>query len=98
MEVSFRNHKLESLEFSEEFAPEFPREVVRAYRMRLQAIRAATDERTFYAMKSWHFEKLRGDRHHQYSMRLNQQWRLILEFEGSHPEKVLVLIDIEDYH
>ncbi len=31
-------------------------------------------------------------------IRLNQQWRLILEFEGEAPEKVTVVVSIEDYH
>jgi proteic killer suppression protein len=64
----------------------------------MQQIRAAPDERLFYAVKSLHFEKLKGDRSHQYSMRLNDQWRLILEFEGEGPSKVVWIIGIEDYH
>ena len=47
----------------------------------MQMIRAASDERTFYELKSLHFEKLKGDRSHQHSMRLNKQWRFIVEFE-----------------
>ena len=34
----------------------FDRAIVRAYRMRIQLIRAANDERAFYALKSLHFE------------------------------------------
>lgn len=64
----------------------------------MQAIRAAEDERTFYAMKSLHFEKLKGNRSHQHSMRLNDQWRLILEFECTNDGKVVLVIGIEDYH
>ena len=76
----------------------FAREVVRAYRKLMQAIRSAPDERTFYAMKSLHFEKLKGDREHQRSMRLNKQWRLILEIRPSQPKHIVVIIGIEDYH
>ena len=57
-----------------------------------------TDERDFYGMRSLHFEKLKGGRRHQYSMRLNDQWRLILEMEGKGHEKILVIVAIEDYH
>ena len=64
----------------------------------MQAIRAAEDERAFYAMKSLHFEKLKGNRSHQHSMRLNDQWRLILEFERTSDGKVVLVIGIEDYH
>jgi len=31
-------------------------------------------------------------------MRLNDQWRLILEFKGDGPHKVVMVICIEDYH
>lgn len=31
-------------------------------------------------------------------MRLNDQWRLILEMEGKGKNKVLVVVGIEDYH
>lgn len=64
----------------------------------MQMIRAAADERTFYELKSLHFEKLKGDRSGQHSMRLNKQWRLILEFEGASIAKVACIVQIEDYH
>jgi len=64
----------------------------------MQFIRAAADERDFYAMKSLHFEKLKGARDHQRSVRLNDQWRLVLEFEGKGQTKVVVVKEIEDYH
>jgi toxin HigB-1 len=64
----------------------------------MQAIRAAHDERDFYAMKSLRFEKLEGDRSSQRSVRLNDQWRLILEFSGEAPAKTLLIVTIEDYH
>ena len=34
----------------------------------------------------------------QRSMKLNDQWRLVLEFEGDGPEKVVWVVAIEDYH
>lgn len=72
--------------------------IVKVFRRRIQMISAATDERDFRALKSLHFEKLKGDRSHQHSMMLNDQWRLILEFEGSSSEKMVVVMGIEDYH
>ena len=64
----------------------------------MQVIRSAPDERVFYGMKSLHFEKLQGKRSHQRSIRLNDQWRLIIEFEGKDPGKIVVVVSIEDYH
>lgn len=72
--------------------------VVKAFRKRMQLIRAAVDERDFYGLKSLHFEKLKGRRSHQRSMRLNDQWRLILELEDSPRGATIVIVRIEDYH
>jgi proteic killer suppression protein len=98
MDVEFADEQWDQLETDPEFNAGFAREIVRAYRKRMQAIRAATDERTFYEMKSLHFEKLKGDRDHQRSMRLNSPWRLILEIKPSQPKNIVVVIGIEDYH
>jgi toxin HigB-1 len=61
-------------------------------------IRNAVDERDLRELKSAHFEKLVGDREGQYSMRLNDQWRLILEIEGKAPKKKVTIVEIADYH
>ena len=98
MEVTFRDANLDRLEIDAAFDGGYPPSVVRAFRMRIQAIRDAMDERAFYALKSLHFEKLKGNRDHQHSMRLNKQWRLILELQGQAQEKVICVISIEDYH
>ena len=76
----------------------FSQAIVTAYRRLMQVIRAAPDERVFYNLKSLHFEKLKGDRSAQHSMRLNKQWRLVIEFEGVAPNKLVAVISIEDYH
>ena len=64
----------------------------------MQAIRAAEDERAFYALKSLHFERLKGARSDQHSMRLNGQWRLVMEIEGAGTDKIVLVVSIEDYH
>jgi toxin HigB-1 len=98
MDVEFADEQWDQLETDPEFNAGFAREIVRAYRKLMQEIRSAPDERTFYGMKSLHFEKLKGDRDHQHSMRLNKQWRLILEIKLSRPKNIVVIIGIEDYH
>lgn len=98
MEVRFRDEGLDKLETDPKATGGFPQAVVTVFRKRMQLIRSALDERDFYQLKSLHFEKLKGTRAHQHSMRLNDQYRLILEFEGTAPNKVVVLISIEDYH
>ena len=98
MEVRFAAADLKRLEEEPDFDGGFPKEIVRKYRMRLQFIRAAIDEREFYAMKSLHYEKLKGKRSHQRSMRLNNQWRLIIEIAKADPANLVVIVSIEDYH
>lgn len=98
MEIEFRNSDLDRLETEATFTAGFSGEIVRAFRKRIQAVRAALDERDLYAVRGNRFEKLKGSRAHQYSMRLNDQWRLILEIKQATPKNTLVVINIEDYH
>lgn len=98
MEVVFDDDALDKLEVDVSFTAGFSQVLVRAYRKRLQGIRNAVDERDFYGMKSWHFEKLKGQRQHQCSMKLNDQFRLVLELEGSGRNKRVRIVGIEDYH
>lgn len=98
MEIEFKDKQLDRLETDPNFEYGLQPGVVKAFRMRMQQIRNAPDERDFYNLKSLRFEKLKGNRSHQHSMRLNNQMRLILEFKGKAPNKVVILIGIEDYH
>jgi toxin HigB-1 len=99
MEVRFDDaDSLDRLETDPEFTGNRPPAVVKRFRKVMQFVRAAVDERDFYGMKSLHFEKLQGARDHQRSMRLNDQWRLVIEFDGKGEKKVIVVRGIEDYH
>jgi proteic killer suppression protein len=64
----------------------------------MQAIRAAHDERDLYQSRGLGFEKLKGKRSHQCSVRLNKQWRLILDLKDGEKLKCARIIAIEDYH
>jgi proteic killer suppression protein len=98
MEVKFADLKLQELESDAGSDAGFPRAAVRGFRKVMQVIRAAADERDLYALKSLHFEKLKGDRSHQRSLRLNIQWRLIVEIVEATPKNIVQIIGIEDYH
>lgn len=76
----------------------FPSHAVSKFRMRIQQITAAINEKDFYQSKGLHFEKLKGDRSHQCSMKLNDQWRLILELKEREGRKIVCVVAIEDYH
>lgn len=98
MDVEFDDDDLDRLEVEARFTAGHPQDVVRAYRRRMQQIRGFRDERDLYALKSLHCEKLKGSREGQHSIRLNLQWRLILEIRGNHPCKVIGIVEIADYH
>ncbi len=98
MEVQFKDADLDILEQDANFNAGLSQSLVSAFRKRMQQIRAAPDERVFYALRSLRFEKLKGGRSHQHSMRLNDQWRLIIEFDDSRSPKEIIIIGIEDYH
>lgn len=98
MEIEFENDDLERLAHDASFDGGFERGVVKAFRKRVQLIESAMDERDFFALKSLHFEKLKGNRTGSYSMRLNERWRLIVKFRREEFGKVVVVIEIVDYH
>jgi proteic killer suppression protein len=98
MDVEFDDDDLDRLETDANFTAGFSQEIVRSYRKKMQQIRASRDERDLMVLKSLHFEKLKGNREGQHSIRLNLQWRLVLEIRGSHPCKVVGIIEIVDYH
>lgn len=71
--------------------------VIRSYRKKVQIIAAARDERDLYGIRGLRMEKLKGDRLGQTSMRLNDQFRLILTFKTDR-NRVAVLLEVVDYH
>jgi toxin HigB-1 len=98
MKFSFRDKDLERLYTEDVLDGRFSEEIVKLFRRRMQMIANAPDERDFYALKSLHFERLRGKRKHQHSIRLNKQWRVVVEFAEGETEKTVIVVAIEDYH
>ena len=98
MEIEFGDKKLDQLETDPRFTAGLSAGLVTAYRKRIQLIRSIPDERDLYNMKSLHFEKLKGSRSHQHSIRLNDQFCLIIKLRGKGKEKIVCVVGIEDYH
>lgn len=98
MEVRHDDRTLEEVEFDKASTAGFDPAIVKAFRKTMQSLRAAVDERDIRARKGARFEKLSGQRSHQHSIRLNDQYRLIVELEGEAPNKTVVIVGIEDYH
>ena len=100
MEVIFNDKEHDRLETDPKYTASRSPYIVKTYRKRMQIIRAAPDERDFYKMKSLHYEKLHGNRSHQHSMKINDQFRLIIELvkESQGAATKVKIIGIEDYH
>ncbi len=94
----FRNRDVEGLYTERKNAHKYPTEVVNGFFRVMAIIRNAVDERDLRAFRSLNYESLKGNRSHQNSLRLNQQWRLIVERHEDESGRVLWIIDIEDYH
>lgn len=100
MRFRFTSKKLEALYKEEKGANKYPPEVADAFFEVMAVIEAASNEGDLYALKGFHFEKLKGKRgtENERSLRLNSQWRLIVKIETDDKGKLVLVIDIEDYH
>ena len=75
-----------------------PVEVVKSLERKLVVLRAAPDERTLRNWKSLHYEKLKGPRDGQRSIRLNDQWRLVFRLNETTTPPTIEILAVEDYH
>ncbi|UAL29895.1 type II toxin-antitoxin system RelE/ParE family toxin [Nocardioides rotundus] len=98
MRVEYHDEVLRRLAEEQAYAPKgWDPGVIKSYRKKVQLISAAVDERDLYNMRGLRMEKLKGDRLGQTSMRLNDQFRLILTFK-TEGDRVAVLLEVVDYH
>ena len=70
--------------------------IERAARLKLDRLQAAVELRDLGALPGNRLEALKGDRKGQYSIRINDQWRICFEWPGgaAGPSNV----EIVDYH
>ncbi len=94
MILSYRDRKTEQFA-SGEFVKDFQGFAQQAEK-RLAILNAATSLNDLRGLPSNRLEALRGDRAGQYSIRINQQWRVCFEWSerGLGPRNV----EIVDYH
>jgi proteic killer suppression protein len=67
-----------------------------AARLKLDRLEAAVELRDLAALPGNRLEALKGDRKGQYSIRINDQWRICFEWSGGSPGPANV--EIVDYH
>lgn len=71
-----------------------PLELHENARRRLAALSAMVDLAELFVFRGWRLELLKGDRAGQYSIRINDQYRIFFMWDGTDAEEV----EIIDYH
>jgi len=90
---SFANAETQSF-FATGKSRRLPPEILRRAAMRLMQLDAATDVDDLRQPPSNRLERLSGDRFGQWSVRINDRWRICFRFESGNAQDV----EIIDYH
>ena len=96
----FSTRRLEALYHDGSGARRCPGQVVQSFFEVMAIIAAAPDERDLYALKSLHFERLKGRRGQrgERSIRLNREFRLIAAVEMDEQGHYILIIGIEKHY
>lgn len=100
MEFRFKDEKLKALYTSEEGSHRYPQAVINGFFRVMSIISSIPNEGDLYSLKSLHYEKLKGARGKlgERSLRLNDQWRLIIKLETDPRGKTILAIEIGDHY
>ncbi len=98
MEIEFADESLALIETDDAGKTKLPIAVIRSARKKLVMLRAAPDDRTLRNWKGLRYEKLKGDRDGQRSIRLNDQFRLVFLLDDEADPKKITILAVEDYH
>jgi proteic killer suppression protein len=90
---SFASKETERL-FRRQFSKKLPQDIQRRARVKLELLDAADRLEDLRIPPSNQLEKLSGDRKEQYSIRINDQWRLCFKWQDGDAYDV----EITDYH
>ena len=90
---SFRCRETRKI-FEGRFSRKIPRNIQRLAARKLEVLAAAGELATLRIPPSNHLEKLKGDRRGQYSIRINDQWRICFAWKDGNAHDV----EIVDYH
>ena len=98
MRVVFLDKKLEALYTREKGAHRVDPAGLEAFFEVVAAVQAAKDPQDLRALKSLHYEKLKGDRKGDRSLRLHKGWRLIVREKRDGQGIYIEIVEIDDYH
>lgn len=94
---SFRDKWLRDFFEREKRSRKIPADIDTRLFRKLQMIDDATCDQDLRVPPSNHFEKLSGQLQGKHSIRVNEQWRLIFEWDGSRGEASDIYLDIHKY-
>lgn len=98
MDIVFADPDLALVETEDAGQTKLPVAVIKSVRRKLTLIRAAPDDRALRNWKSLHYEKLKGDRDGQRSVRVNEKYRIVFSLKEDTTPPTVTIIGIEDYH
>jgi len=98
MDVDFKDKRLRLIETEKAAETGLPIAVINSCRDKLVFLRSAPNEMTLRNWRSLRYEKLKGDREGQRSIRINKQWRLVFELNNDCVPPKITILSIEDYH
>ena len=99
MRIRFEDDDLRRLHEEHDFVlPRLGPEVTRAFRKKVAYLEEAESEADLRHYKALHYEKLRGGRSGQRSIRLNRQWRLILRVEADADGRMLIVVEVVNHY
>lgn len=99
MRILFEDDELRRVAEDASYTPkQWGPNIAKAYRKKIQILTHAVDERDLRALRSLHLEQLKGDRAGTSSIRLSKQFRLILKFATDNDGRVVIVIEMVDYH
>ena len=100
---SFKNRATEDINYgriSKEDLRLLPRQLHRKAQVKLARLGAVTSIQDLREIRGNRFEALKGDRKGQYSIRINDQYRICFRWKEASASQVPLVYDVEivDYH
>jgi proteic killer suppression protein len=90
---SFKNAEAEKI-WNRQFSKKLPLDIQRTALRKLSIIHNSTNLKDLQIPPGNNFEDLKGDRKGQYSIRINDQWRICFKFKNGNAYEV----EITNYH
>jgi toxin HigB-1 len=98
MKITFRREGLSIVRTSRAGELQLPISVIKSCQQKMVFLEAAPSERSLRNWASLHYEKLKGEREGQRSIKLNKGWRLVFELDESTTPPTIVVLEIGNHY